>query len=277
MRRRRPCRCSPAPGLDLARQVNQTTGRIRGPCAPRPRPALEKILGPWLEHDAVLEVIVSWPTPAALRKAGRARVNAKLKAHGARRHATWAGAIIDALTAQSVVVAGTDAAGVVLPHLARQLISLHAQRADVASQVEALVEAHPHVPGPDHPCPASGSRPQPCCVAETLGRTFDTGAHLASYAGLTPVTRRSGSSIRGEYTSHAGNKRLKRAMFLSAFASLRSDPVSRAYYDRKIAQGKRHNQAVIALAHRRILTLHAMIRDGALYDPQPTHQLPAAA
>jgi hypothetical protein len=66
-------------------------------------------------------------------------------------------------------------------------------------------------------------------------------------------------------------------MFLSAFASLRSDPASRAYYDRKIAQGKRHNQAVIALAHRRILTLHAMIRNGTLYDPQPTHQLPAAA
>ena len=261
--------------LDLARQVNQTTGRIRG-LYTQVHPALEKILGPWLEHDAVLEVIASWPTPAALRKAGRARVDAKLKAHGARRHATWAGAIIDALTAQSVVVAGTDAAGVVLPHLARQLISLHAQRADVAAQVEALVEAHPlyqvltSMPGIGVPAAA-------VFIAETLGRTFDSGAHLASYAGLTPVTRRSGSSIRGEYVSHAGNKRLKRAMFLSAFASLRSDPVSRAYYDRKIAQGKRHNQAVIALAHRRILTLHAMIRDGALYDPQPTHQLPAAA
>ena len=42
-----------------------------------------------------------------------------------------------------MVVAGTDAAAVVLPHLARQLISLHAQRADVAAQVEALVQAHP--------------------------------------------------------------------------------------------------------------------------------------
>ena len=36
-------------------------------------------------------------------------------------------------------------------------------------------------------------------------------------------------------------------------------------------------QAVLALAHRRILTLHAMIRDGALYDPQPATKLPAAA
>ena len=65
-----------------------------------------------------------------------------------------------------------------------------------------------------------------------------TGAQLASYAGLAPVTRRSGSSIRGEHVSHGGNKRLKRAMFLSAFASLRSDPVSRAYYQRKRDQGK---------------------------------------
>ena len=53
-------------------------------------------------------------------------------------------------------------------------------------------------------------------------------------------------------------------MFLSAFASLRSDPVSRAYYQRKRDQGKRHSQAVLALAHRRILTLHAMIRNGTL-------------
>ena len=42
-----------------------------------------------------------------------------------------------------MVVAGTDAAGTVLPHLARQLIALHAQRADVAAQVETLVQAHP--------------------------------------------------------------------------------------------------------------------------------------
>lgn len=246
--------------LDLARQVNQTSNRIRG-LYTQIHPALEKVLGPWLEHDAVLEVIATWPTPAALRRAGRARVDARLKAHGARRHAAWAGAIIDALGAQSVVVVGTDAAGVVLPHLARQLIALHAQRRDVASQVEALVEAHPLYQVLTS-MPGIGVRTAAVFIAETLGRTFDSGAHLASYAGLTPVTRRSGSSIRGEYTSHAGNKRLKRAMFLSAFTSLRSDPVSRAYYDRKIAQGKRHNQALIALAHRRVLTLHAMIRNG---------------
>ncbi len=58
---------------------------------------------------------------------------------------------------------------------------------------------------------------------------------------------------------------LKRALFLSAFAALK-DPVSRAYYDRKRAEGKRHNQALIALARRRTDMLFAMLRDMTLYE-----------
>ncbi|WP_314308003.1 transposase [Actinomyces johnsonii] len=61
---------------------------------------------------------------------------------------------------------------------------------------------------------------------------------MAFYAPLTPLTRRSGSSIRGEPISPGDNKRLKRAMFSSAFASPRSDTVSQAYYQRKRDQGK---------------------------------------
>ncbi|WP_162774104.1 transposase, partial [Shigella sonnei] len=80
-------------------------------------------------------------------------------------------------------------------------------------------------------------------------------------------TRRSGSSIRGEHPSRRGNKALKRALFLSAFAALR-EPLSRAYYTRKMSQGKRHNQALIALARRRCDVLFAMMRDGTFYTPQ---------
>ena len=100
--------------LDLARQVNQTANRIRG-LYTQIHPALEQVLGPWLEHDAVLEVIAAWPTPAELKRAGRARIDARLKKHGCRRHTTWAGQIVSALEHQTVVVVGTDAAAVVLP------------------------------------------------------------------------------------------------------------------------------------------------------------------
>ena len=102
-----------------------------------------------------------------------------------------------------------------------------------------------------------------------MGKDFADAGHLASYAGIAPVTRRSGTSIRGEHAPRGGNKRLKRALFLSAFASLHHGP-SRAYYDRKRAQGKRHNQALIALARRRTDVLYAMLRDGTLYEDPTT-------
>ncbi len=54
------------------------------------------------------------------------------------------------------------------------------------------------------------------------GSRFVDGDKLASYAGLAPVTRQSGKSINGESKSRRGNHRLKNAMFLAAFASLRS-------------------------------------------------------
>jgi hypothetical protein len=43
------------------------------------------------------------------------------------------------------------------------------------------------------------------------------------------------------------------------------DPVSKAYYDKKRAGGKKHNAAVICLARRRINVLYAMVRDGSYY------------
>lgn len=104
-------------------------------------------------------------------------------------------------------------------------------------------------------------------LTEVAHKAFASAAHLAADAGLAPVTRRSDSSIRGEHPSRRGNKVLKRALFLSAFAALR-DPISRHYYARKVQQGQRHNQALIALARRRCEVTFPMLRDDALYQPK---------
>ena len=80
------------------------------------------------------------------------------------------------------------------------------------------------------------------------------------------MTRQSGKSINGESQSRRGNHRLKNAMFLAAFASLR-DPDSRAFYDRKRTEGKRHNAALICLARRRCNVILAMLRTQQPYAP----------
>ena len=177
-----------------------------------------------------------------------------------------------------MVVAGTDAAAVVLPHLARQRISPRAQRADVAAQVEALVEAHPlyevliSMPG------IRGQDRRRPCWPRPWARPPGTGAQLASYAGLAPVTRRSGSSIRGEVRlprrqQEAQARHVPVRLRLPALRPRLPGLLPAQTRPRQTALG----QAVLALAHRRILTLHAMIRNNTLYNPQPATKLPTAA
>ena len=255
---------------DIVGQMTATSNRIRG-LLTQIHPALERVVGPHLDHPAMLDLLQHYPSPAAMKSVGTARMATRLVKRAPRIGRRLAEEITQALSEQSVVVVGTNAAATVLPRLAEQLAALRRQRAEIAVVVEELVEAHPLSPVLTS-MPGVGVRTAARLLTEVAGKHFETAGHLASYAGLAPVTRRSGSSIRGEHPSRRGNKILKRALFLSAFAALR-DPVSRTYYDRKIAQGKRHNQALIALARRRCDVLFAMLRDGTLY--QADHQLAA--
>ena len=247
---------------DILQQMTATSNRIRG-LLTQIHPALERVVGPHLDHPAMLDLLQRYPSPAAMKQAGTSRMAARLLKLAPRMGRRLAEEITQALSEQTVVVVGTNAAATVLPRLTEQLAALRRQRSEIAVVVEALVEAHP-LSSVLTSMPGVGVRTAARLLTEVAGKHFETAGHLASYAGLAPVTRRSGSSIRGEHPSRRGNKILKRAMFLSAFAALR-DPVSRTYYDRKIAQGKRHNQALIALSRRRCDVLFAMLRDGTLY------------
>ena len=56
---------------------------------------------------------------------------------------------------------------------------------------------------------------------------------------------------------------------MSALISIQHNTAFRAFYDRKRAEGKRHTQAVMALARRRVNVLWAMLRDQQRYTEAP--------
>ena len=253
---------------DLARQVTQAVTRIRG-LLTQIHPALERVLGPQADHLGVADLLMKYSTPEAMKAAGRARIAAVMRKRSPRIADQLAVDVVAALKEQTVVVAGTSSAGIVLAGIAEQLGALVVQRRDVARQVEELVAAHPLSPVLTS-MPGMGFRTAARVLIEVSTRQFASPGHLASYAGLAPVSRRSGTSIRGEHQSQRGNKRLKRILYLSAFASLR-DPASRAYYDKKRNQGKNHKQALLALARRRCDVLYAMLRDNRPYDANNAH------
>lgn len=177
--------------------------------------------------------------------------------------------IFTALDEQTVIVSGTEAAALIVPSLAASLQAVLDQRKILATKIEELLANH-SLSKVLTSLPGIGVRTGARILIDVGdGSGFPSAAHLASYAGLAPTTRSSGSSIRGEQPCRRGNKQLKRTFFLSAFAAL-PDPASRTYYDKKINQGKHHTQAHPCLARRRADVLFAILRDGTFYEPQPT-------
>ncbi len=175
--------------------------------------------------------------------------------------------VFAALDEQTVIVPGTSTLDLVIPSLACSLTAVHQQRRALENQITARLEAHPLSPVLTSMPGVAVRTAAVLLVTAGDGTNFPTAAHLASYAGLAPTTKSSGTSIHGEHAPRSGNRQLKRAMFLSAFAALH-DPASRTYYDKCRARGKTHTQALLCLARHRISVLFAMLRDGAFYEPR---------
>ncbi|CAM01828.1 transposase [Saccharopolyspora erythraea NRRL 2338] len=259
---------------DLAGEATRLSNRIRG-LLTGIHPALERALGPKVTHLAVLEILCRFGGPAGIRAAGRGELASIVTAHAPRMGEKLVTTILAALDEQTVTVPGTAAADTVLPRLAENLKTVLQQRKTVAAEVEGILDAHP-LAGVLTSMPGIGVRTAARILLEIGDASaFASSAHLAAYAGIAPVTRTSGSSIKGEHPARTGNRKLKRAFFLAAFAAL-SDPVSRAYYQRKRDEGKKHNAALICLARRRCDVLFAMLRDKTCYQaPAPPQRDPA--
>lgn len=251
---------------DLAAEATRLSNRIRG-LLTQIHPALERVVGPKLGTKAGLAVIEHLGGPQGISKATKTKLLRVITTANPRGAQTLADAIGQALSEQTVIVAGTAAAEQVLPRLAASLHATLDQRAALAEQIDKAVDAHP-LARVLTSMPGVGVRTAARILLDVGdASTFPTAGHLAAYAGLAPVTRHSGTSIRGEFPARSGNKHLKRALFLSAFAALRFDPSSRAYYDRKRAEGKKHNAALICLARRRCDVLFAILRNAEPYRP----------
>jgi transposase len=98
---------------------------------------------------------------------------------------------------------------------------------------------------------------------------FGTPDRLAVFAGLAPVPRDSGRISGNRHRPERYHRGLNRVFYYSAMISIATCPESRRFYDRKRTEGKRHTQAVLALARRRVNVLWALLRDNRPYQATP--------
>ena len=228
-------------------------------------PALERAFD-YSASKGALVLLTGYQTPDALRRLGAARLQTWLRNRNVRNSADVAAAALRAANAQRLVLPAQQLGAGIVAKLADEVLALDREIAQLDALIESRFREHRHaelilsMPGFG---PVLGAE----FIAVTGGdmTLFGSPDRLAGVAGLAPAPRDSGRISGNLHRPRRYDRRLLRAFYLSALTSIRWCPASRAYYDRKRAEGKRHVQAVIALARRRLNVLWAMLRDGNPY------------
>lgn len=112
------------------------------------------------------------------------------------------------------------------------------------------------------------------CAAWLLVSTLNftlcaTPEALVSYAGLSPLQRESGTSIRGRpRVGRGGNARLRTILYMATLSASRYNPAIAAFYTRLRERGKPGKVARCAAARKLLHLAWALVIKGQRFDPQ---------
>jgi transposase len=231
---------------------------------------------------SALILLTGFQTPAQIRAAGAVGVEAFLREQRAWAPgiAAMAATAVQVATEQDLALPAETVTAPLIARLARQLLDLDREIKDLDKQLTSTFQRHPHaeiITSIDGFGPILGAE----LLADTGGdlRTaFGTADRLAAYAGLAPVPRDSGR-VRGNlHRPQRYHRGLRRVFYLAAFSAIKHpNGPSRAFYQRKRDEGKRHVQALIALARRLVNLVWALIRDNRTFTTAPPTPAATAA
>jgi transposase len=260
---------------DLAAGRTRAISRLRG-LLTSIFPALERALD--LTSTGPLVLLVGYQTPAAIRKAGEESLESWLRERRVRNAGKLAAAAAGAAARQNAVLPAGKLTAQMIAAVAGEMIALSEQVRDLDKLIKDRFHRHELAPVIES-MPGIG----PLLGAEFLAAAggdmsfFGTASRLAGFAGLAPAPRDSGR-IRGNlHRPRRYHRGLNRVFYYSAMISIATCEESRRFYDRKRAEGKKHTQAVLALARRRVNVLWALIRDKRTYQPTPSKRAAEAA
>ena len=100
---------------------------------------------------------------------------------------------------------------------------------------------------------------------------FSSPAKLVAYAGLDSKVEQSGTSenFSGKMTKR-GSPFLRTALFRAALVASTTDPVFKAFYQKKRSEGKHHLTCIGAVARKLCYTIHTILSKNCVYEIQST-------
>jgi len=152
--------------------------------------------------------------------------------------------------------------------LIEQMKFIESQVKDVEAEIESIMT---NLRSPIMTIPGIGKVTAAVILGEigSIDR-FDTPAKLVAYAGIDATVRQSGE-FDGANTrmSKRGSPYLRRALYQAAFIAATGrnpDPVLRAFYLKKLSEGKHHSVSVGAVSRKLCYIIHAVLKENRPFE-----------
>ncbi|MFD8970807.1 IS110 family transposase [Streptomyces sp. NPDC059568] len=253
--------------VDLVTDRTRTTNRLKALLTSM-FPALERALS--IDNAGPLILLTGYQTPAAIRRVGTSRLTTWLRNRKVRGAQALATAAVEAAERQHTAVTGEKAIAKMVHTLTKEVMALNEKISETDKLIEGRFREH-ELAQVIESMPGIGTILGAEFLAAVGGSldAFPTPDRLAAFAGVAPAPRDSGKVSGNLHRPQRYHRRLQRVFYTSALISIQRDPNSRTFYGRKRAEGKRHVQAVLALARRRVNVIWALIRDRRCYHVTP--------
>lgn len=98
--------------------------------------------------------------------------------------------------------------------------------------------------------------------------SFPSADKLAAYAGLDPKVKQSGETRSSAvHMSKRGSPYLRRAIWMAGTIAVKYDPMFKAYYEKKAAEGLRYMNIIGHVSKKMTAVIFAVMRDNKLSEP----------
>jgi transposase len=221
-----------------------------------------------LDSPSALTLLAAYPSPQALAEAGTPAVSACLIETSHHR--------LGSVQAQAIVSAAGTTIGLLRrqPALALKLEVLVQVILNVNMQLQrveaAIVELFSHLPYDKSDFPVGSIQSLAGILAEVDDvNRFPTLKQFLSHFGWCPQTFQTGGfSQEHPRMSHAGNRYMRRMIWLLAIMAVKTVPAYRAYMQRRTAAGKKKMHTVVAVGRKLLSFIYALLKTGTPYSPE---------
>ena len=150
--------------------------------------------------------------------------------------------------------------------LARQVLALNAEITDLEPAIEREFTQLGYSP---RQFPVGTAVSLATLVAEAgQVRRFPSAKQFVAHFGWCPADAQSGQYQRAHpRLSRAGNRHIRRPIWMLAVTAVRYPGIYRTYLDRRTAQGNNTMHSLVAIGCKLLSTVYAILKTGRPFDP----------